>query len=175
MCICVYLCVCVCKAKQVNLLSVPRPLFVTNYAKIAAPSQIKWQVKPLSDPAHLSLSSPSTPLPSYHEHNLLPQYKWHEKKVNFKKLFQSNLAICCCLLLLTPIRCHCFYGKARQSKRERETHRVRGRRREQQENEVETHRHTNIHTCMKHKGNRNLLNKKQFKEFLTNPKKKKGE
>lgn len=73
--------------------------------------------------SRVHLSPFSTPFPAPpHDFCLsqLPQYKWHEKKVNFKKLFQSNLAICCCLLLLTPIRCHCFYGKARGSDRERE-------------------------------------------------------
>lgn len=47
-------------------------------------------------------------------------------------------------------------------------------REQQQEYEVETHRDIHIYTYIRHKGNRNLLNKKQFKEFLTNQKKKTG-
>lgn len=49
---------------------------------------------------------------------------------------------------------------------------------EGEENEVNNKnmrwKHTQTYIYIRHKGNRNLLNKKQFKEFLTNQKKKTG-
>lgn len=155
---------------QVNLLSVPRPLFVTNYAKIAAPSQIKWQVKPLQTlhTFHFPLSSPPSPATST---TFCPNTNGMRKKLISKNYFKATLPY---VVVFYYWPQYAVIVSMAKRDREKERHRGRGRRREQQqEYEVETHRDIHIYTWyIRHKGNRNLLNKKQFKEFLTNQKKK---
>lgn len=85
--------------------------FVIAGQNFAAPSQFKWQ--PLPHP-FAPACLPASPV------HLRPLYKMAQKKVNFKKLFQINLAICfsCCLLVLTSIHCHCFNRHQRQKEEE---------------------------------------------------------
>lgn len=144
-CVSVYLCVSSCVCRCVCVCGKAKSTFYLRLVLFLSQTMQKLQrhhkSNGKSNPFSRVFHSPLSPIPC-HQHNLLPQYKCHEKKVNFKKLFQSNLAICCCLLLLTPIRCHCFYGKARQ--RERETQRERKTKWTTRIWGGNTHRHTYI-------------------------------
>lgn len=116
-CVSLYTCVCVCVAKPSQPSICASSSFCQKLCKNCSAITNQMASQTPSDPAHLSLSPlpPLHPLPSRATSTTFcPNTNGMRKKVNFKKLFQSNLAICCCLLLLTPIRCHCFYGKARQ-------------------------------------------------------------